>query len=92
MGYSDKQLLSFDPFEGDRDVDIRMRSARIVTVRKTQRCYGLTGHDQHDVEPGSRARFEKALVDGKWGKFYMCVGCVERWLRDYCDEEPDNAD
>lgn len=90
-GYSDAQRLAFDPFEGDRDVDVRMRSYRMVTVRKPQTCYGLEAKQDHVIEPGGRARFEKALVDGKWGKFYLCVDCCDRWLRDYCYEEPEDS-
>ena len=79
MGFSDAELLDYNPFEGERDVDIRCRTVKIVTTRKPQRCYGTDGK-MHDITPGTRARFETALVDGAWGGYYTCVPCMEKWL------------
>lgn len=80
-GRSDHDYLRFDPFDGDRDLDIRCRTAKLVRVRKPQKCFGI-GRDSHGhgIEVGERARYETALVDGKWGSYYLCLRCMDRWL------------
>jgi hypothetical protein len=76
--------LSWDPFDGaDRDVDIRCRSVKIVTTKAPRLCYGADGvASQHDMPTGTRARVERALVDGEWGSYYICLACMETWLRE----------
>lgn len=76
--------VEWDPFDGaDRDVNIKCRTVKIVTTRKAQKCMGWDGADtQHDMPAGTRARYERAIVDGEWGSFYICLGCMETWLRD----------
>ena len=82
---SDEDYLRYDPFEGDRDVDIRCRTVKLVTVRKPQKCHGLDakGHG-HEIKVGERAKYETAIVDGEWGRFYVCIGCMTKWLTEAC--------
>lgn len=80
MTEADSVYINYDPFEGDRDVEISLRSVKIVTTRKQQQCMRPEG-GIHAIEPGTKARYEKALVDGDyWGRYYTCVECMDRWL------------
>ena len=76
---TDKEYLMYDPFDSDRDVDIRCQSVSMVTTRREHVCISADC-DQHPIPPGTRARYESALVEGKWGSCYMCVGCLDAWL------------
>lgn len=78
----DNIYLRWDPFDGaDRDVKITCRTLKIVTTRRPQRCLGSDGAaDQHDIPPGTRARNERAIVDGEWGSYYICLACMDKWL------------
>ena len=77
--YTKDVYIGYDPFDGDRDVDIRCKKVKIVKIRKTQKCIF---EKPHDMQPGTMARFESALVDGKWGSYYMCLDCLDNWLSD----------
>lgn len=82
---TDDDYLQYDPFEGDRDVDIRCHTTKLVTVRKPQKCQGLDNATHgHEIKTGERAKYETALVDGKWGRFYICIGCMNKWLTEAC--------
>jgi hypothetical protein len=85
--FADREYLNRDPFDGERDVDIRCRSVTIATTRKPQQCYGTDGK-MHDMPVGTRVRRERAIVDGKWGTYYVCIPCMDRWLRDMCGLHP----
>lgn len=80
---SDSDLLGIDLFAGDKDdAGAKLVSSRIVTTRKPHVC--MFSEEFHDIPAGTRARFEKALIDDRWGQFYACCDCLEGWLR----EEP----
>lgn len=83
MTRTDDDYLRYNPFDGDRDVDIRARKVKLVTTRKAQRCYGSDGK-MHDIPAGTRARHESAVVDGEWGSYYVCVACMDKWLEEFC--------
>jgi hypothetical protein len=85
--YADATYIAWDPFDGDRDVDIRARTVAMVTTRKSHQCHGNEG--MHEIPAGTRARYETAIVDGKWGRYYTCVACMDKWLRDCCGIQPD---
>lgn len=79
---TDADYLQYDPFEGDRDVDIRCRTVKLVTVRKQQKCHGLDAKFHgHEIKVGQRARHEQAIVDGEWGRYYVCLDCMDKWLK-----------
>lgn len=79
--YTDADFADFDPFDGERDVDIKCRTVKVVTTRKQHKCYPPEGK-MHAIKAGTRARYETAIVDGKWGSFYTCVVCMTAWLRE----------
>ena len=83
---SDAQMVQSS--QGERDVDIRCRKVSLVTVRKRQPCFGLSQAGKHSIEPGDTARFEKAIVDGEWGSYYVCITCMNKWLIEECHMEP----
>ena len=75
---TDDERLRFDLFASDRDNDgVRVRTSNIVTTRKPHTC---RFSEPHEIPIGSRARFEKALVDGVWGSFYVCCACLDDWI------------
>jgi hypothetical protein len=82
MTFSDTDFLRFDPFEGDRDTDVKMRRVSIVKARRPHVCWLSLGPNAplHHITPGSRARVESALVDGEWARYYVCLPCIEAWL------------
>ncbi len=83
MKTPDTIYTSFDPFEGDRDSDVRLRNISLVTTRKTHRCMS-PGGDVHEIPPGTRARRETALVDReRWGSYYVCTSCIDSFLLDF---------
>lgn len=78
---TDEDYLRYDPFDGDRDVPVRARTRKIVTTRKAQKCHGLDRETHgHAIKAGERARYEQAIVDGTWGRYYVCIGCMDKWL------------
>lgn len=80
MKYTPDDYLSYDPFEGDMDVDIRCRQVRLLRTRTPHACTSI-GESEHIIEPGSMARFEKAFVDrSHWGSYYTCINCLDKWL------------
>lgn len=82
MSYADVDFLDWDPFDGaDRDVKIRARTVKIVTTKTTQKCVGNDGaRTEHEIPPRTRARVERAIVDGRWGSYYICTDCMVKWL------------
>lgn len=81
--YTDQQYIDHDPFAGDRDVDIRCRTVKIVTIRKSQVCTDVYCRGT-EKPAGTRMRRETAIVDGEWGTAYSCLECIAKWF----DEEP----
>jgi hypothetical protein len=78
---SEGRYLQYDPFAGDES-DIKCQSVKIVTVRKDRQCWMGLGPDEtpHGIPKGQRARFEKAIVDGEWCSYYVCLPCIDKWL------------
>ena len=78
---SEADLLSFDLFAGNKDcLAIRARTNLLVTTRKPHIC--LFGADRHDIPIGSRARVERAVVDGVWCGGYYCCKCLTKWMEE----------
>jgi hypothetical protein len=73
-----------DPFDGDRDMDIRLRTVKIVKTRKPHKCLSPMTCELHDIPAGTPVRYEKAIVDGMWGGYYTCIECLDKWLEEYC--------
>lgn len=71
--------INIDPFAGDES-EVKCRTVKVRVARKDHQCYGLTGQMDHKIQRGDRYRYERALVDGKWGEFRMCLPCLDRFL------------
>lgn len=83
MKYQPDMYLTWDPFEGDMDVDIRCRTVKLVRVRKEHVCHMSQGGPEpmHNIQPGEMARHESAFVDGShWGSYYCCIPCMDAWF------------
>ena len=76
--HPDERYLSLQPFD-DRDVEKACMQSKIVKTRKEHTCCGLDT-DQHQIPRGSKALYEKGLIDGEWGSFYLCLECFDRFL------------
>lgn len=89
--YPDQFYIQYDPFEGDRDVDVKMRTVRIVKARKEHKCWmGMCSPEKpHTINVGDRCRYERALIDSeKWCGYYICLPCIDAWLKDVGVEPP----
>lgn len=75
--FSEHSYLTFDPYAGDRDVDVRARSPRIV---KTKTAHEYIFGETHKIQRGQLARYEKAIVDGEWWSGYVCLECLDKWF------------
>ena len=73
----------YDPFNGDRETGVEAQSVKVVTTRKEQKCISPSG-TLHPIPIGTRARYEKAVVDGKWASYYVCVPCMDDWIEEWC--------
>lgn len=77
---SDREIIDFDPCGGD-DCQIHCQTVKIVKTRKEHQCLGVGGPESmHVMPPGTRARFDKALVEGQWGSYYVCAECIEKYM------------
>lgn len=90
LKYREQDYIGCDPFEGERDVDVRCKTVKLVRVRKPHRCHTLDCG--RTIQPGEVARLEKALIDGTfWGRYYVCLNCMNEWLDelglDLCSKE-----
>lgn len=83
--HDEDEYLSVEFFE-DRDLEIRNRERKIVIARAEHRCsFADVVGKPHVIQPGSRAIYEKAVVEGRWGAWWGCLDCLDKWL----DEEQD---
>ena len=78
MKYSESDYVNYDPFDGDRDVDIRCQTVKLVKARVDHIC--VFSNPPHTIFKGDMARYESALVDGRWGSYYMCIPCLDSWF------------
>jgi|SRR5579859_800809 len=85
--YTDEQRLNVDFWGADRDVDVRNKTEKVVTTRKPQFCAAHDGYKGAEVPAGTRCMVERAVVEGKWCSSYVCVECIDAWLREI-NEEP----
>jgi hypothetical protein len=78
---TDERILEFDPYADE--CEVKYQTIKIVKTRKEQKCMGVPGVDGLDLHPipaGTRARHEKAMIDGEWGSYYTCIDCIKKSL------------
>lgn len=85
--YSNQEYINFDLFAGDES-KVECETSKIVTCRKEHECYGSYFPDWkgkiHKIKVGDRARFDHALVEGKWCGYYLCIPCLNKWIKEMC--------
>ena len=69
--WSEKEALMYDPFQDDRDSDVKRLSDKFVTVRKNHKCLWC---GQSIIKHG-RARAITEVFDGKIITFRICDLC-----------------
>lgn len=79
---TDEEYIGTDPFFGD-EAELTCRTVVVRTARKDHECYGLDGASSHMIRPGQRYRHERALVDGTWGEFRICLDCMDKHIKDF---------
>ncbi|BBK44157.1 hypothetical protein STVA_41770 [Allostella vacuolata] len=77
----DADCLAFDPFEGDRDINVRTMRDGFVVVRKSHRCHICAG----PIDRGSRARSLTQLCDGEIGTWRFCALCCDAMAQSRID-------
>lgn len=88
---TDAEAIAWDPFIGDESV-LTLRTVRVRTARKQHACFfsGVDGRPTHAIEPGTRYREERALVDGDFfGRYCMCLPCIAADMAAVGDDECD---
>lgn len=88
MKYKPEDYLNEPWFQGDES-DVRCQTIKFVKVRKEHQCWLSLGMNQepHNVKKGNYAYYEKALVDGEFGSYYMCTDCMDKWLDEFYGEQ-----
>ena len=81
----DQDYIDFDPYMDE--CTVKCSKVKIVTTRKAQTCFMPTGKI-HQIPVGTRARYETAIVDGEWGRYYTCLECLDRYMDEYPDVFP----
>lgn len=83
MKYTEKEYIDEPVFQDESELSCI--TVKIKTARKRHLCYGISGQQEHYIEPGEKYRHEKALVDATfWGEYKMCLSCMDKIIdRDY---------
>lgn len=80
--HTDADYINTDPFFGE-EAELTCRTVTIRKARKIHPCFGLTGEQDHSIQPGQRYRYERALVDGSfWGDYKICLHCMDGFMSD----------
>jgi hypothetical protein len=92
LKYPEEDYVNHNPFFGEEG-DMACRNAKLVKVRKEHGCLFGENGDRHKIQPGERARYETALVDGSyWGRYYICIPCMDKIFADLFGDETDEQD
>ena len=80
MKYTNEEYLFTDPFEGERDVKIKIKRTALVKLRKSRECYGLANTEPHIIPAGAMSRTETGILDGKFVRADLCMNCMDEFL------------
>lgn len=78
MKYATEDYCLIDPFDGERDVDVRCKTVKVVKLRKPRICYGSSS--THEIKAGDYTRCETGIFEGKWYRFDACIPCMDAWM------------
>jgi hypothetical protein len=77
--YKDSEYLhDVNPLDGDMDGSVRCETVRLVKLRKERTC--SYAEDGHTIKPGEYSRCQKGIIDGQWGRFDICIPCLDKEL------------
>lgn len=84
MESTDRDILSYDLFQGDRDSDVTIFSNRMLVTRKQHRCVNC----QQDIPASTRVRAqtERDNDDRVVMTFYVCVLCCAAIANRFVDD------
>ena len=76
-----EKYVTMDPFDGERDTDIRCRTVTLRQARQNYLCWGLAGQQDHGIQAGDYYRHERGVAgNGRWGQYRMCLGCMDAFI------------
>lgn len=76
----ERQYVSYDWWSGDKDpTPVRCATRKMVTIRKPRTCVAYEG--VHECPPGTRGLSERAIVEGVWASWFLCVTCMDAWFQ-----------
>lgn len=75
----DQHYLHFDVFCGD-DSEIRLRRISLVRTRKPHTCMWPTIGCRHEIQSGEKVWVESGIIDGAFGRCYVCLECIDKFL------------
>ena len=82
--YSDQEYLNIDLFGCDES-KVECESSKMVKCRKEHECYGsyFPSYEGniHKIKIGEKARHDKAIVEGRWEGYYLCIPCLNRYIK-----------
>jgi hypothetical protein len=73
--------LAYGPFDGDRDVDVRLLRDVFVRIRYPQDCQNCL----QIIPAGTRSRARTEVFDGEVATFYFCKKCCDAMARSWYD-------
>ena len=76
-------------FYSYNDEEIEITSVKIVKCRKPHKCMG--GCDT-EIQAGEHAMCEKGFLDGQPVSCYTCLPCIESWMEESGQFEPDEEE
>ncbi len=90
MSHTDSEYLNVDLFQGE-EAELTCRTVKLVTTRKEHACHAYI--ENHTIPASTRARHERALVDGDfWGSYYACLPCLDLHIAGNFDGDDDGDD
>ena len=74
--------LQYEPFAGDRDVDVRLLSDRFLVSRAAHTCNVCLD----SIAARTRVRARSEVFDEQLGTFYFCPTCCEAMAKSWDDD------
>ena len=78
---NENDVMAFNPFEGDRDLDLRTLFDKMVTARKARPCCDCG----QLIAPGTRIRSRSDVFDGAVKSLAWCSECCEAMALSWTD-------
>ncbi len=84
ISFDARACLDVDPFEGDRDQDVLVRSDKIILPRKDHNCLICDGTARKATWCRARSEVDRDL--GMAMTFYFCTSCCEAQAASWTDQ------